>query len=99
MATLQELRSLFSDSDLLEKVEAATVVAASTILSGSPTIQDKTWAASVFSNPKLEASKALAAVLADNAGLTTVQIQQASDVAIQASVDTVAPILVDAFSA
>lgn len=98
MATLQELRSLFNDSDLTEKVEAAVVIAANTLLSGSPTAAQKAWAAAVFSAPKNEASKALMAVLAENSSATVAQIQQATDAAIQTAVNGVVQVLVDAMA-
>lgn len=98
MATLQELRSLFKDSDLTEKVEAAVVIAAKTILAGAPTAAQKAWAATVFSAPKNEASKALMAVLAENSAATVDQIRQASDTAIQTAVDGVVQVLVDAMA-
>jgi len=98
MATLQELRSLFNDSDLLEKVEAATVIAANDLLSGTPTADQKAWAAAVATNPNAEAKKALMFVLASNAGVTVSQIQGAADTAIQASVDAVAQVLADALA-
>jgi hypothetical protein len=99
MATLQELRGMFKDSDLQEKVEAATVIAANNFLSGSPTSQQKNWAAYVFAEPKIEAKKAVMAVLASNSGLSVAAIQSATDTAIQANVDSVAQTLVDAYAA
>lgn len=98
MATLQELRGLFRDSDLLEKVESATVIAANNLLEATPTAADKAWASGVFSNPFREAQKVLMAVLADNSAATVSQIQTATDVSIQTSVDTVVPNLVDALA-
>jgi len=98
MATLQELRGLFNDSDLLEKVEVATVIAANDLLSGTPTTDQKAWAATVFTNPNSEAKKALMSVLAENSTATVGQIQSATDVLVQASVDAVAQVLVDALA-
>lgn len=98
MATYQELRSLFNDSDLLEKVEVATVIAANDLLATTPTTAQKAWAAQVFASPKTEAQKALMAVLAENSGLTVAQIQGATDTAVQTNVDGVASILVDALA-
>ena len=98
MASLQELRTLFNDSDLLEKVEVATVIAANNLLAVTPNSAQKAWAATVFSNPIIEANKALMAVLAENSGLTVVQITGAADTAIQAGVDGVVDTLVDALA-
>jgi len=97
MASLQELRSLFLDSDLTEKVEAAIIIAANNLLSGTPTVPQKVWAAAVFSSPKAEARKALMAILAVNSGASVSAIQGASDTTIQNGVDGVVQILVDAF--
>lgn len=98
MATLRELRGLFRDSDLLEKVESATVIAANNLLGSTPSAADKAWASQVFSDPFREAQKVLMAVLADNSAAATATIQGASDAAIQTSVNTVVPNLVDALA-
>ena len=98
MASLQELRTLFSNSDLSEKVESAVVIAANNLLSGTPTTAQIAWAATVFTAPHQEAKKALMSVLAVNSGLTTDQITGATDVAIQAGVDGVVDILVEALA-
>lgn len=98
MATYQELRALFNDSDLLEKVEVATVIAANDLLATSPTAQQKAWAAKVFADPKIEAMKAVMAVLAENKTATVAQITTATDVTVQSNVDGVAQILVDALA-
>ena len=98
MATLLELRSLFSDADLLKRVESATVIAANDLLSGTPTAAQKAWASLVFSSPVPEAKKALMATLAGSSSFTVSQIQGATDSAIQAAVDGVAQILADALA-
>ena len=99
MATLQELRKLFTDSDLLEKVEAATIISIQAKLGGTPTVDEQKYANHVFSNPKVEAKKALMSVLASNAGSTVSQIIGASDSAIQTNVDAVIDTLIVAFNA
>ena len=98
MATLQELRGLFNDSDLLEKVEAALIISANDLLSGAPTAAQTSWAAHVFTNPRTEAKKAVMAVLASNSSATTGQILGASDTAIQTNVDSVSSALVAALA-
>lgn len=98
MATYQELRSLFNDSDLMEKTEVAVVVAANNLVGGTPTTAEKAWIATVLANPSAEASKALMNVLAANKGLAVSAIQGASDSALQTQVDAVVPILVDALA-
>ena len=86
MATLQELRSLFTHSDLLEKVESAVIIAVQDILDGTPTLSDKRYAAHVFASPRTEATKALMSVLAANNALTTAQITGASESVIKTQV-------------
>lgn len=98
MATYQELRILFNDSDLLEKVETAVVIAANDLVAGTPTAADNSWIGAVFSNPNSEAKKALMAVLASNSDSTVAAIQGATDVSIQTNVDTIVPTLVAALS-
>lgn len=98
MATLQELRALFDDSDLMEKTESAIVIAAQQLLVGTPTAADKAWAAEVLSNPGGEARKAWRYVLAANEGLSSSAIQGASDSAIQTQVGNAVPHLVDALA-
>lgn len=94
MATYLELRNLFNDGDLKNKVITATVVAAKELLGGTPTANDRAWASSVLANPKGESSKALMTVLAENKALDVSAIQGATDAGIQAQVDSVVPQLV-----
>ena len=99
MATLQELRGLFNDSDLREKVEAALVIAMQAKLEGTPSDSEIIYAAYVFSNPTTEACKAVMSVLGTNADLTTAQIRGAADAALQGAVDSVVDTLVTAHAA
>jgi len=96
MATYKELKDLTKDSDLQDKVEVAVVVAANNLLSGTPTTAQKAWAADVFGNPSSESKKALMAVLASNSAATVAQIRGAADSLVQAGVDAVVSVLVDA---
>ena len=98
MATYKELRDLFDDSDLTEKVEVAVVIAANNLISGTPTTAQKAWAAAAFASPNAEARKALMAVLAENSGATVAQIQSATDASVQTNVNGVVPTLVDALA-
>ena len=98
MADLIELRALFNDSDLMTQVEAAIVISAHNLRSGTPSAADKAWAAHVFTNPNTEAKKALMGVLAENAAFTVAQIKAASPATIQANVDGLASLLVDAMA-
>lgn len=96
MATYTELRQLFSNPDLREKVEVAVIIAANDLISGTPTAAQTAWAAQCFASPANEASKALMAVLASNAALTTAQILAATDEQLQMRVDAAVQTLVDA---
>jgi len=96
MATYQELRALSSDSDLIEKVQTAVIVAAHNLSIGTPTTADKSWIASVLGNPLTVATQATLFVLAANKDATVAQIQGATDASVQANVDDIVPILVDA---
>jgi hypothetical protein len=98
MATYIELRQLYVDTDLLDKVEIAVVIAANNLITGTETTADKAWISQVLGSPRGEAEKALKIVLAKNAGATVETIQGASDSAIQTNVNTIVPILVDALA-
>ena len=89
MATYTELRGLFNDSELLGKIEIATIIAANNLLTGTPTANDRAWAAAAFSSPKAESKKVLMSVLAENSGLAAAAITGASDAAIQTNVNSV----------
>ena len=94
MATYTELRGLFNDSELLGKIEVAAIIAANDLLSGTPTANDRAWAAGAFSSPKAESKKVLMSVLAENSGLAAASITSATDAAIQNNVNSVVPQLV-----
>ena len=98
MATYIEIRELFNDSDLINKIATATIIYAESIIKNSPTAAQKSWAASVFSNPQEEAKKITMGVLASNKGATVVQIRSATDAQIQAKVDAIASVMVDALA-
>jgi len=99
MATYQELRALFNDSDLMEKVEVAVVVAANDLATAAtPTTAQKAWAAQVAANPSGEAQTAMMFVLAQNKGQSVATIQGATDAALQNNVNSVVPVLVDALA-
>lgn len=101
MATYLELRTIFTDSDLMEKLEVAVIIAAQTILAGDDDTDppwDQTagahdirvkWAAAAIKSTSTVATAMLKAVLAANNTLTVAQIQGASDAAIQSNVEAV----------
>ncbi len=98
MATYLELRNLFNDGDLTNRVAIAAVISVNNILIGTPTTKDKAYAALLFSNPQSEARKILMSVLAANSSASVSQIQGASDAALQTNVDATVLILIDALA-
>lgn len=98
MATYQEIRSLFNNDDLVNRVTVAVIIAANNLLEVTPSAADKKYAASVFASPRREAETVLMSVLAANAGATLSAITSATDAAIQAKVDIVVPLMVDALA-
>ena len=99
MATYTDLRNLFSDDTLKNRVDVAVIVAASGLLSGTPAVDEQRWAAAVFSNPRSEGQKAFMAVLAANKSASVSAIQGATDATLQDTVDSVVPALVVAHAA
>lgn len=98
MATYSEIRDLFFDDALKNKIDTAVIIAANDLLVGTPTTAQQQWAAHAFSATRTETDKALKAVLAANKASSVAQIQGASDAAIQTNVDSVVDTLVVAFS-
>lgn len=101
MATYTELRDLFSDDALRNRVTTATVIAAQGLLAGSPapTTAESVWASKVLSGPDGEGARMFMAVLAANSGQTVANIQGATDAQIQTNVDAVVPQIVAADNA
>jgi len=98
MATYLELRGLFNDDVLVNKVTVALLITLDGLITGTPTAADKAYAAAVYANPQVEAEKVLMSVLAANKDVALASIQSASDSALQVKVDDVVPILVDALA-
>jgi len=98
MATYLEVRDLFNDSDLTNRVAVAVLVSVKDKLAVSPTTAEKAYAAKVFANPQAEAKKVLKYVLAVDNGSTVAQIQGVSDAALQTNVDAVIDVLIDALA-
>ena len=95
MATYTEIRDLFNDSTLSNRVEVAVIVAANNL---ADNVSNNAWVAQAYSNPTAEAKKVLMAVLATNAGLDVSAIQGATDAALQTAVDSAVVILVKALA-
>jgi len=98
MASYTELRQQFTNDTLRNRVSVACVIAANTLLTGTPTLAQQKFAESVFSNPDVVGSKVLMAVLATNNALTTAQIGAVTDTQLQTAVNSVIPNLVAAMS-
>lgn len=95
MASYLELQSLFSDSDLQDRVAVAAVKKAQTLLDGgAPTANEVAWASGALQSPRETGLKLLKYVLAKNSGADVTTIQGATDATIQANVDTAADVLI-----
>ena len=99
MATYTEIRTLFSNDGLRNRVVVATIVAANDLLGGTPTPDEQKWSAAAFGSGRVEGQKAFMAVLAANKDAPVANIIGASDAAIQTNVDAVVPSLVVAYNA
>lgn len=98
MATYLEIKALFNNSDLMDRVQVAAIIAASDFLAGTPTASQKVWAAAVFDAPKAESRKLLMAILADKKNLSVAEIVGLTDIKIKNRVAAVAQYLVDAMA-
>ena len=99
MATYQELRDLFSDDVLKNRLDIAVTVAAHDLLvAASPTLPEQQWASKTLADPRVEAEKALRFLLAANKAATIATIQAASDATLQSQVDSIVDSLVAANS-
>ena len=91
MATYSEVYGLHNESELINKVTVACIVAAEDIMGEDGATANHAnrliWAASVFQNPRGEAKCMYWALLAANNENTVAQITGASDTAIQVAVD------------
>jgi uncharacterized membrane protein len=91
MATYIELRQLFGNGDLLNRIEVACIVAAETIQTeDAATVNHANrvlWAASVFSQSRPWAEKMLMALLAANRAATVQDITGATDETLQTLVN------------
>jgi len=97
MPSLLELRNLFNDSAIRNKVDAAVIVAAQGILNETtPSTARKAWAAKAFANPRLETKRIVMSVLAANKSATLPAINGASDTAVQNNVNSAINLFIDA---
>lgn len=91
MATYAELRELWANSPLRNRVEVACWIAAEAIRTELDTTDNHVnrvaWAAAVFAGPVPHAQRMLGALLAANKDATVEGIIDATDEAIQTKVD------------
>ena len=95
MASYTEIRDLFNDSELSNRVEVAVIIAAQGLADNAG---NNAWIAQAYASPTGEAKKALMAVLAANSGLTVAAIQGSTDAALQTAVDSAVAVLVKALA-
>ena len=99
MATYIELKTLFSYSDLQDKVEVACIVAAETIRAENSSVDNHAnrliWAKKAFASPMTVRNEMLAALLAANKDQDVGNIIGASDTAIQTKVDAAVDVFAD----
>lgn len=99
MAEYRELHELFGDRTLLDKLEAACIIAAEGIRTEEINTNNHAnrliWARKAFQSPQTTAKKMLMALLAANKAVTVDNIKQSTDVAIQANVDAAVDVFAD----
>lgn len=87
MATYAEIFALRNHSELKNKIAVAVAVKAQALIdAASPTAAQIEWAQDAIVNPESKAGELLNYVLAKNKALTTTQITEAADSAIQTQV-------------
>ena len=99
MASYTELRNLFSDDALKNKVEVACIIAAEGIREEDPNKLNHTnrvlWAKQAFESPGAVREKMLMALLAANNALAAEEITGATDAQIQTKVDEAVDVFAD----
>jgi len=99
MATYSELRQLFGNGDLANKIEVAVIVAAEVIRSedaGTANHANRLlWAKKAFANTYGIREEILKAVLAANKAATVATITGATDAVLQTAVDSVINLFAD----
>jgi hypothetical protein len=99
MATYTELRALFGNDDLRNKVEVAVIIAAEAIRGESVETDNHAnrlvWAKAAFSKPQSVSDRVLMSLLAAYSGETVGVITGASDAAIQTAVNNAVNIFAD----
>ena len=97
MATYEEIRGLFNNSGLINRVTVAIVVAAEAVRVEDVTTANHTerlaWAVVAFASPEPEAERALKSLVASNKSLEVEAIKDVTDAQIQAKVDALVSML------
>jgi len=94
MATYLELFGIRNDSELVNRVTVAAVIAATAIKDESTPPESRLeWARATLAAPGPAARQVLNSVLAQNKDSTVEQITEATDVVLQAAVDAVVDLL------
>ena len=97
MANYQELRDLYTDDALKNRLDVAITVAAHDLLvAASPTLEEQRWASHVLAGPRPEAEKALRFLVAANKGVSISAIKSPDDASLQTQVDGIVSSLVAA---
>ena len=99
MATYTELRNLFNNSELKNRVSVACIVAAETIRGEDTATTNHAnrllWAKQAFKNPNGVSSEMLMALLAANKDAEVAAIEGATDAVIQTKVDAAVDLFAD----
>ena len=99
MATYLELRGLFADGTLKNRIEVACIVAAEGIRTEDEGTNNHAnrlvWAKAAFTNPNVIRERMLMALLAANKDATVDTIQSVSDAALQTLVDAAVDLFAD----
>ncbi len=100
MADYVDLYTLIdNDAVLKQRIAIATIIAAESLISDTPTPDEQKWAAAAFADPRSVGLTTLRGVIAVNNAASIATIQAATDAAIQSNVDAIVPSLVVAFNA
>lgn len=91
MATYAELLTASGNTDLINKLRVAVVIAAEKVRTENEAttnhINRLLWAKAVYENPSVEGQRMMWAVLAQNAAAPLATITSASDATVQTAVD------------
>lgn len=91
MATYAELLTASEDTELINKINVAVIIAAETVrtedIATANHAERMAWAKAVFENPRHEGQRMIWAVLAQNKTATLAAILAATDEAVQTAVD------------